>query len=156
MMRASKDCIELIKRSEGFKSYPYIDCVGIPTIGYGSTRYEDGTRVKLGDQPIDTLRAEKLLYATLASEYEPGVNHAVQVCLRQCQFDALVDFAYNLGVNQLKASTLMRKLNTGDYEGAAQEFGKWVHGDGKVLPGLVTRREAERKLFLGIVDDHLG
>lgn len=150
-MKASQACIELIKASEGFKSYAYLCPAGIPTIGYGSTRYEDGTRVKLGDQPIDKLRAEKLLFATLASDYEPGVSHAVQVPLQQCQFDALVDFAYNLGVNQLKTSTLMRKLNIGDYEGAAKEFGKWVHGDGKILPGLVTRREAERKLFLGEV-----
>lgn len=147
-MKASDRCISLIEVSEGFSAKPYKCPAGVWTIGLGSTRYEDGTPVKPTDPAITIERARQIVAATLASEYEPAVNRYVTVPLTQCQYDALVDFAYNAGAQSLRTSTLLKKLNQGDYEGASREFGKWVNGGGKVLPGLVRRRKAEQDLFL--------
>ena len=80
--------------------------------------------------------------------YESDVSNLVKVKLTQGQFDALVSFAYNLGARALSTSTLLQKLNAGDYTGAADEFPRWNKAGGKVLPGLTWRREAERALFL--------
>jgi lysozyme len=77
------------------------------------------------------------------------VDHLVTVPLSVGQYSALVSWVYNLGSGKLQTSTLLRKLNAGDYAGAAAQFGVWVYGGGVKFPGLVTRREAERKLFLG-------
>lgn len=145
-MRASPDCYDLIKRFEGFRSEPYVCPAGVPTIGYGSTRYADNRRVLLNDLSITEPVAFALLFATL-TQYVDAVNDYVHVPIHQCQFDALVDFAYNLGANALKTSTLLRKLNQSDFQGAADEFSKWTHGGGVVLPGLVKRRAAEQELF---------
>lgn len=153
-MKASINCIKLLEVSESFVPSPYLCPAGVPTIGIGSTRYEDGTPVKLSDPPITYNRAIEMVYATLAKEYEPAVNRYVQVTINQNQFDALVDFAYNEGAQNLRTSTLLAKLNAGDYLGASKEFGKWVYdhdpktGKAKKENGLVTRREAERVLFL--------
>lgn len=81
--------------------------------------------------------------------FENGVSDLVKVKLEQGQFDALVSFAYNLGLRALRGSTLLRKLNAGDYAGAAQEFAKWVRNDGNVMRGLVRRRSSEKALFIG-------
>jgi GH24 family phage-related lysozyme (muramidase) len=91
--------------------------------------------------------AERLLRTGLVS-YESDVSKLVKVKLTQGQFDALVSFAYNLGPLPLSTSTLLKKLNTGDYACAADEFPRWNKAGGKVLPGLTRRREAERALFL--------
>jgi lysozyme len=147
-MKASADCLRLIKDFEGFRAKPYLCPAGIPTIGYGSTRYEDGRAVTLKDTPIDEARAGQIVLSTLAKEYEPAVARYVQVQLTQGQYDALVDFAYNAGAQNLRTSTLLRKLNAGDVQGAAKEFDRWVNGGGRVLPGLVRRRKAEQELFL--------
>ena len=146
-MHTSSDGIDLIKGFEGFRAEPYLCPAGIATIGYGSTRYADGDAVTLDDDPITSRDAGVLLLKTLKS-YEQGVSEAVSVPLTQGQFDALVSFAYNVGVGKLKGSTLLRKLNAGDYKSAATEFDKWTHGGGQVLPGLVKRRAAEKALFL--------
>jgi lysozyme len=146
IMVSSKGVIELIKTSEGFSAKPYLCPAGVATIGYGSTLYPDGTHVAMTDPVIDLDTGEAMLLETLKS-YESAVAKAVTVPLNQNQFDALVDFAYNAGAGNLRSSTLLKKLNAGDYAGAADEFGKWVKGGGKTLPGLVKRREAERKLF---------
>jgi lysozyme len=148
-MNASDKCLALIRSSENFASKPYLCPAGIPTIGYGSTRYEDGRPVTLTDPPITAERANAILYSTLAGEYEKAVNRYVTVPLTQGQFDALVDFAYNAGAQNLRTSTLLKRLNAGDYDRAAAEFGRWVFGGGKVLNGLVTRRAAEKLLFQG-------
>jgi len=148
-MKASINCINLIKVSESFKSKPYPCPAKVPTIGYGSTRYEDGTHVKLTDTPISLECAEKLLYATLATEYEAGVNRYVQVPISQNVFDSLVDFAYNAGIQALRTSTLLKLVNENKLIAASAEFKKWIWADGKKQAGLVIRREAERKLFLG-------
>ncbi len=145
-MKSSDKVISLIKISEGFKSSPYLCPAGIPTIGYGSTLYENGTHVKLTDQPITEERATTIMRNQLVG-YESAVNRYVKVPLNQNQFDALVDFAYNAGVGNLQKSTLLKKLNARDYNGAAKEFDKWVYGGGKKLNGLVKRRSKERALF---------
>lgn len=145
-MKASEKCLDLIRRFEGFRSKPYRCPAGVPTIGYGSTRYADGTPVKLTDASITQAQADDIMRATLG-EYENAVNRYVTVPLNQNEFDALVDFAYNAGAKNLLNSTLLRKLNAGDRAGAAKEFDRWVYANGQVLPGLVKRRMAERNLF---------
>lgn len=146
-MKASQNLPQrLTKPSEGFRSRPYRCPAGIWTIGYGTTRYPDGRAVSPNDPAITETQAAALLLANLG-EYEAAVNRYVVVPLTQNQFDALVDFAYNAGTQNLRTSTLLRKLNAGDYAGAAREFDKWVYGGGKKLDGLVTRRKAERELF---------
>lgn len=145
-MKASTNCLELIKSSEGFSAKPYLCPAGIPTIGYGSTRYANGFAVSLKDAPISEQAAGDIMLATLQA-YEDAVERYVQVPLNQNQFDALVDFAYNAGAQNLRTSTLAKKLNAGDYKGAAAEFPRWNMGGGKILTGLVTRRARERALF---------
>lgn len=147
-MNVSEKCLALIREFEGFRSKPYLCPAGVPTIGYGSTRYEDGTPVTLKDEPIDQARANAIMRATLSREYEPAVRRYVQVPLTQGQYDALVDFAYNAGAKNLLQSTLLKKVNAKNYAGASKEFEKWVYGGGKVLPGLVRRRKAEQALFM--------
>jgi len=115
-------------------------------LGYGWTQPVDGVSVGKG-MTITQEIAENLLRSGLA-QYEKGVTRLVNVAINQNQFDALVDFAYNLGVKALEGSTLLKKLNAGDYAGAATEFPKWNKAGGKVLNGLTRRREAERALFL--------
>ena len=149
-MRASENCLGLIRQFEGFSAKPYKCPADVWTIGYGSTRYADGRAVTSSDPNITEQSAGALVLATLGA-YESAVNDSVNVPLSQNEFDALVDFAYNVGAGNLRTSTLLKKLNSGDRAGAADEFLKWNKGGGKVLPGLVRRREAERKLFLGVV-----
>lgn len=145
-MRASDKCLALIRQFEGFKASPYRCPAGVPTIGFGSTRYADGTHVNMTDPPITEAQAEEIMRATLR-EYEDAVNRYVAVSLNQNEFDALVDFAYNAGAQNLRKSTLLAKLNAGDRKGAEMEFERWVFSNGKVLPGLVRRRFAEKALF---------
>lgn len=147
-MNVSKNEIAIIEQEEEFRSHPYLDTGKVPTIGYGSTYYEDGTHVQMTDPPITQERAADLMMHKLQQEFVPGVLKLVTVPLTQNQFDALIDFAYNAGLGNLHTSTLLRKLNAKDYEGASNEFAHWCHDDGKVLDDLVKRREAERKLFV--------
>jgi lysozyme len=149
-VKASVNVVKLIKLSEGFKAKPYLCPAGVPTIGYGSTRYPDGRVVTLQDAAISEETASSMVLAML-SEYENAVNRYVTVPLNQNQFDSLTDFAYNAGATNLRTSTLLKKLNLGDYVGAALEFGKWIYGGGKRLAGLVTRRAAEKNLFNRLV-----
>ena len=146
-MNISKNGLNLIKEFEGFSSKPYLDVVNIPTIGWGNTFYEDGTKVKLGEQ-ISKTDALKLLEHIANKDFGNFVNKTVKVPLNQNQFDALVSFAYNLGNGSLQNSTLLKKLNSGDYQGASNEFLRWNKSGGKVLNGLTRRREKERALFL--------
>ncbi len=139
--------LDLIRAFEGFRADPYLDAVGVPTIGYGSTYYPDGQRVRLTDPPISEPEARRLMQATLA-EFEDGISAALQVDVTQSQFDALVCWAYNVGINAAQQSTLMHRLNAGDVQGAADQFLRWNRAGGQVLRGLTRRREAERALFL--------
>ena len=147
-MKISNNGIELIKQFEGLSLKPYLDKVNIPTIGFGSTYYEDGTKVKLKDKPITEERAIELLEFIANKTFSENINKVVKVPLNQNQFDALVSFAYNIGNKNFNWSTLLKKLNQSDYEGASLEFGRWNQASGKILSGLVLRRQKERELFL--------
>jgi GH24 family phage-related lysozyme (muramidase) len=151
----SQDCLDLIKESEGLhrkrsdgKIEAYLDPVKIPTIGYGSIFHIDKSRpVQLGDV-ITKADAERWLQVEI-DEKANDVRTLCTVELTQGMFDALVSFGFNVGTSNggLKTSTLLKKLNSKDYGGAAREFDRWVHGAGRVLPGLVTRRNKEEALF---------
>lgn len=145
-MQTSEKGIALIKEFEGCKLTAYQDSVGVWTIGYGWTQPVDGKPIRAG-MVIKQETAERLLKTGLVS-YESDVSRLVKVRLTQGQFDALVSFTYNLGARSLSTSTLLRKLNVGDYDGSADEFLRWNKAGGKVLNGLTRRREAERALFM--------
>ncbi|HBK4842834.1 MULTISPECIES: lysozyme [Enterobacter cloacae complex] len=145
-MQTSDKGIALIKQFEGCKLTAYQDSVGVWTIGYGWTQPVDGKPIRAG-MTIKQETAERLLKTGLV-RYESDVSRLVKVGMTQGQFDALVSFTYNLGARSLSTSTLLRKLNAGDYAGAADEFLRWNKAGGKVLNGLTRRREAERALFL--------
>lgn len=145
-MQTSEKGIAVIKQFEGCKLTAYQDSVGVWTIGYGWTQPVDGKPIRAG-MTIKQETAERLLKTGLVS-YESDVSRLVKVGVTQGQFDALVSFTYNLGSRSLSTSTLLRKLNAGDYAGAADEFLRWNKAGGKVLAGLTRRREAERALFL--------
>ena len=146
-MKTSDAGIALIKEFEGCELACYADAVGVPTIGYGHT--VGLTQAHVGVKSITQEAAERLLREDDLPRYEAGVSAVVKVPLEQHQFDALVSFAYNLGVGALASSTLLRKLNVKDYGGAASEFPRWVRAGNQVLPGLVRRRAAEQALFGG-------
>jgi len=131
----------LIKKFEGLCTKAYKDVIGVVTIGYGST----GEHVQMGME-ISEQEAEDLLKLDL-ERFEKGVEKLVTVALTDNQFAALVSFSFNCGLGNLKSSTLLRKLNAGDYSGAAMEFQKWNKAGGKVYPGLTKRRAAESELF---------
>ena len=141
-MSLSSGGLDLIKSHEGLRTSAYQDPVGVWTIGYGHT----GT-AKPG-QKITEAQAEQLLRKDVGWA-EDAVRKNVKVPLTQGQFDALVSFTFNLGAGALGRSTLLKKLNAGDYAGAQAEFGKFVHAGGRVLPGLVRRRGEEAALFGG-------
>jgi lysozyme len=137
-------------RFEGFRSKPYLCPADRPTIGYGSTYYADGRAVKMTDAPITEVEARLLLVHELASTYAPGVVRLCPGLLPLAilnnnwgTFCAIVDFCYNLGVGRLQTSTLRKRINNCDWEGAKVELAKWTRGGGRVLPGLVARRSAE-------------
>lgn len=140
MKRTNEVGRALIKAAEGKALQAYVCPAGVKTIGYGHT----GVDVKLG-QVITEAQAEELLSRDLA-KFEADV---ARLCpsTTDNQFSALVSFAYNVGAANLAASTLRKKHNAGDYTGAKTEFGKWVRGGGRVLPGLVKRRAAEADLY---------
>lgn len=148
-MKTSNQGIALIKAHEGVRLTAYADPGkgwAIPTIGYGHTSAAGPPAVYKG-MKITQAGADEILRRDLA-KFEGYVNAAAKVPLTQAQFDALVSFTFNLGPGHLRSSTLLRKLNAGDYQGAADQFPAWNKSGGKVLPGLVKRRAAERALFL--------
>jgi lysozyme len=134
----------LCKQYEGFRSKPYLCPAGVATIGYGSTYYSDGRKVTLQDPPMDEPAASALLMYELQHTYLPGT-------LRNCpilatdnkRLNAVVDFCYNLGIGRLQTSTLKRKINAQNWEGAKEELKKWNKAGGKVLAGLDKRRKSE-------------
>ena len=138
----------LCKQFEGFRSKPYLCPANVATIGYGSTYYADGRKVTLQDSPVDEPTASALLMHELEHTYLPSV-------LRQCPIlatderkcNSVVDFVYNLGCGRLQTSTLKRKINAQDWEGAKEQLMLWNKGGGKVLAGLTKRRVAECALL---------
>ena len=149
-MKISPRGLELIKDFEGFSSTSYLDVVNIPTIGWGSTFYEDGTKVKLGDQ-ISKTDALKLLEVIANRDFADKIFPSIKVKVSQSQFDAMVSLAYNIGVGAFLKSTLLKKVNAGDFIGASEEFLKWNKSGGKELLGLTRRRKREQDLFKMIV-----
>ena len=148
-MHISDEGLELIKHFEGCPTddegnvVAYQDAVDVWTIGYGHTK-----DVQEGDKWTKE-KADFMLWRELEDEYEEYVNSYVHVPLNQNQFDALCSWVYNLGPANLKKSSLLRKLNNGDYEEVPQQIKRWNKAGGKVLEGLVRRREAEALLFEG-------
>ena len=140
-MRTSQRGLSLIKSFEGLRLLAYRDAIGVWTIGYGATR-----GVKPG-MSVTKEQAERMLLNDV-QRFEPEVERLVKVPLTVNQWDALVSFTYNLGAANLESSTLRKLLNVGNYAAAAEQFPRWNKAGGKVLPGLVRRREAERVLFL--------
>jgi lysozyme len=139
--------IELIKKFEGFMSKPYKCPAGIPTIGYGATFYPDGKKVTMSDKAITEAEGTALL-ASMLTKFEQYVDSYCIDTITQNQFDALVSFCYNLGPNNLKSSTLLKKVNANpNDETIRAEFMKWTKAGGRVLKGLVTRRTAEADLY---------
>jgi len=141
MPLTNQAAVDLIKSFEGCVLHPYLDAVGVPTIGYGHTH-----GVKMTDPHITQAQADVLLAEDL-HVFEQGVQDLVHVQLTQGQFGALVSFAYNLGLGALEYSTLLRLVNEGEFAAAAQQFQRWAYAGGQVLPGLVRRRQAEKELF---------
>lgn len=139
-MKTSENGYRLIKQSEGLKTSAYRCPAGVWTIGYGHTG-----NVKEGDTCTQEQAEAWLQEDCLVAELTIGAN--VKVPLSQNRFDALVSFIFNLGSGNFVGSTLLKKLNVGDYAGAADEFGKWVNAGGQKLPGLIERRAAEKSLF---------
>ena len=146
-MKAGKDALDCIATFEGFRSAPYLDPIGIPTIGYGSTWDANGDRITM-DHPDITEDEGRQLMAQELLHVERSIGRLAGVPLTQGQFDGLVSFVYNVGSGSFQRSTMRMKLNRGDYDGAADEFPKWRKAGGRVLPGLVKRRVVEKRIFM--------
>jgi lysozyme len=158
-MTISEAGIQLIKSFEGCHNSPYKCPADLWTVGYGRVLYPDQARLKTGERASYPLRSEHnrlwdadeidaLLQADL-DRFSAGVRRYCPAAVdNQCHLDAMVSFAFNVGLGNLQSSTLRMKYNRADYQGAADEFLKWTKAGGKVLNGLVRRREAERALFL--------
>lgn len=139
--------LALIRRFEGLYRSPYLCPAGVPTIGYGATYYEDGTRVQLTDPAITRERAEALLLWHVRNVYLPMVRRLCPGADNVGRLAALIDFAFNLGGGNLKASTLRRRVNAQRWAEVPAELRKWNKAGGRVLRGLVSRREAEVSLI---------
>ena len=141
-MKISQEGKSLIKKFEGCALKAYKCPAGKLTIGYGHVK-----GVKEGDEWSQS-HAEHMLDIEL-EEYEGYIDDYIKVSLSQCQFDALVAWVYNLGPSNLKQSTMLKVLNSEDYESVPKEIKRWNKANGEVLQGLVRRREAEALLFQG-------
>ena len=167
-MKLSKAGEDLMHRYEGFRNKPYLCPAHIWTIGYGHVLYQEQIRlpvVRVPDKHTPMIRKEmplkpednrvwskeeiNELFRVDVASFERGVLRLVPgVVGRQGSFDALVSISFNFGLGNLQRSTIRMRANRGDWEGAAEAFRAWTKGGGKVLPGLVKRREAEIALFL--------
>ena len=132
---------------EGFRSHPYFCPAGVATIGMGSTRYADGTQVRIVDDPISYEAAMKLMLHEFEHVYVPAVLTLCPVEMTNNQLVALADFTYNLGVDALRTSTLRKKVNAGQWSEVPAQLMRWVYAESKELPGLKARRQAEVKLL---------
>ena len=142
----SDNGMKLLEQFEGLRLEAYLDSASIATIGFGSIKYPNGNKVKLGDKITKAQAKEYKLHDL--KEFENTVNTSVKFPLTQNQYDALVSLSYNIGSGAFKNSTLLKKLNSGNYKGAAEQFLVWNKVNSKKVQGLVNRREAERNLFL--------
>jgi lysozyme len=141
-MRLSSAGLELLKKSEGFRHHAYMDIAGFRTIGFGHRLATD----EAYPSGITLAQGEAILSADLAIA-ESAIDRLVKVPLAQGQFDALVDFVFNLGAGRLASSTLLTCLNAGRYDEAAWHLLAWDHAGSREVVSLKTRREAEFKLW---------
>ena len=141
--------VELVKKFEGFSEHPYTCPAGKLTIGYGSTMWGSNGKKRRVWESLRVTEAEATaqMVADL-DELAIKIQDDVVVPVSNAQIGALAAFAYNVGFTALRTSTLLRKLNLGDYKGAADQLDRWVHAGGTKLRGLATRRTAEKVLFL--------
>ena len=146
-MKLSTNGFNLLAELEGVVLNPYKDSVGIPTIGIGSTYYEDGTKVTMKDKAITKERAIQLAKNVVKS-FEARVNKSILLPMTQNQFDAMVLLCYNIGESGFARSSVVRNFNAGNLQKAADSFLLWNKAGGKVSKGLTNRRQKERNLFL--------
>lgn len=146
-MTAIEIAIELEKRFEAIRLRPYLDAVGVPTIGIGATYYEDGRNVTLLDDPITRERALQLCAWMTEKVYLPAVMSLCPNIQSPARLAAIIDFTFNLGSNALKHSTLRRKINAEMWGDVPKELLKWNKAGGRVLNGLTARRKAEGSLI---------
>ena len=146
-MKLSDNGFRLLGELEGIVLKPYKDSVGIPTIGIGSTYYEDGTKVRMSDKAITKERAIQLAKNVVKS-FEEQVNKSILLPMTQNQFDAMVLLCYNIGKSGFAKSSVVRNFNLGNIQRAADSFLLWNKAGGRVVQGLVNRRNKERSLFL--------
>ncbi len=147
-MKISENGLNLIKEFEGLSLKPYLDVVKIPTIGYGNTYYPNGKKVTLSDKPISEIEATEMISYIAQKDFGDKILQLVKVPLNQNQFDALISICYNIGMGNFSKSTLLKKINQGDFNGASLEFERWNKSGGVVLAGLVKRRLKEKALFI--------
>jgi lysozyme len=147
-MKLSSKGFELIKKYEGFSEKPYMCSAGYPTIGYGNRYYVNGLEVTMHDASISKNEAVYLL-SFIVDDFSEDVTNLLNTPVSQNQFDALVSFAYNLGMGSLKSSTLLKKVNADPNDATIpQEFVKWIKAGGKSLRGLAKRRTEEAHIFI--------
>jgi lysozyme len=146
-MKLDESGYKLIQEFEGLSLVPYLCSAKVATIGYGSTFYPSSKKVTMQDQPISLATAKWMLKET-ADKFAADVDKLIKSKLTQNQFNALVSFAFNLGVTSLGRSTLLKKVNINPNDPTiAAEFAKWNKAGGKVLNGLTKRRAKEAKLY---------
>jgi lysozyme len=144
------DAEELGHRFEGFRHKPYLCPAKVPTIGYGSTFYEDGTRVTMQDPPILESQAQALFKHVLVGLFLPQLLKLCPALVgdylvtnNPARLNAILDFVYNLGPGNLQVSTLRKRINAKRWSEVPAELLKWNKGGGAVLRGLTLRRQAE-------------
>ena len=146
-MKLDLSGLDLIMQFEGLRLKPYLDSVNVPTIGYGSTYYPNGTKVKMSDPPISKGYAFDI-FENIAQKFAAKVDAYVKPELKQNQFNAVVSLAYNIGLGNFSKSTLLKKVNANPNDvSISQEFAKWNKAGGKVLNGLTNRRLKEAKVY---------
>lgn len=147
MIIINKACIDLIKNFEGLFLKPYLCPANVATIGYGTIRYPNGTRVKMTDVAITEAKATEYLMFEI-NQKARAIDPMLREDLTGNQFAALISFSYNLGENALRKSTLLKVVNANPLDAQIRaEFQKWVYADGKKLNGLLRRRNAEADLY---------
>jgi len=146
-MKLNENGYKLICEFEGLKLKPYLCSAKVPTIGYGNTYYPNGKRVTLLDEPITKEYAFEI-FKVIADKFAKRVDEMVTSELNQNQFNALVSFAYNVGIGAFATSTLLKKVNNNPNDVTIKnEFLKWVKAGGKKVQGLVNRREKESEIY---------
>lgn len=144
---ALRQAAALCRRFEGLYLRPYVCPAGVPTIGYGSTRYADGRAVRLTDAAITEPQAETMLLHDLRHVRLPEVRRLCPGIDQPGRLAAVLDFAFNLGVGALASSTLRRRINAGQWDDVPAQLRRWVMAGGRPLRGLALRREAEIALL---------